>query len=207
MSIELDDFRIQIENGDLLLYSTTKWYSKVIEYFSGSKFSHISILLKDPVHLDPKLKGLYVLESGYESIPDPTDGKYKFGVQISPLDNVIENYQKSWMGTLYYRRLDCCRDGNFENSMKQIYKEVYDKPYDIDIFDWIKAALKIDVGNDKRTSTFWCSALVAYVYKKLDFLDNVPWTLVSPKEFSYYENDKSLEFINCILHPEKYIIL
>ena len=132
-SIGFDEFIKNAQTGDLLLYSTSKWYSKVIELFSGSKFSHISIVLKDPVYLDPKLKGFYVLESGYESTTDPADGKHHFGVQITPLHNVIKDYQNSWLGTLYYRKLDCSRDSKFEDMIKQIYKKVYNKPYDIDI--------------------------------------------------------------------------
>ena len=205
-SITLDEFLKKVETCDLLLYSSKKWYSKVIEYFSRSKFSHISILLKEPVYLNPNLKGLYVLESGYEKTPDPTDGKYKFGVQITPLNDVIQSYQKSW-GTLYHRKLHCLRDDNFEKMMKRIYDDVYDKPYDMNICDWIKAAFKIDIGNEKKTNTFWCSALIAYVYSQMSFLKNVLWTIVSPKEFSYYEDNESLEFINCTLDPEKYIIL
>ena len=47
----------------------------------------------------------------------------------------------------------------------------------------------------------WCSALVAYIYVKLNFLDHtLPWTLIKPNDFS----DKSniLEFKNCILDKE-----
>ena len=41
----------------------------------------------------------------------------------------------------------------------------------------------------------------------MGYLNYVPWTIVSPKEFSYYEDNNSLNFINCTVEPEKYINL
>ena len=111
------------------------------------------------------------------------------------------------MGGLYYRKLDCNRKNFFNKKVLEIYKKVYDKPYDIDICDWIKAEFKIKLGNENKENKFWCSALVAYFYCKMGYLNYVPWTIVSPKEFSYYEDNNSLNFINCTVEPEKYINL
>ena len=202
-SITLDKFLNSVETGDILLYSTNIWYSKIIEYFQGSKFSHIGILLKDPVYINKKLKGLYVLESGYETTPDPVDGKYKFGVQIISLDNVIKTYQNSSTGIIYYRQLYCIRNQEFKNLIEKIYNEIQNKPYDINIWDWIKAYLKIDIGNEHKTNKFWCSALSAFIYNKMNFLKDVPCTIISPKNFSYYEDNITLKFINCEILPEK----
>ena len=204
-SITVEKFLDSCQTGDILLYSTSLWYSKIIEKCTGSKYSHISIILRDPVYIDPKLKGLYILESGFERTPDPTDGKIKFGVQIKSLNEVLESYESSWLGTLYYRKLECTRDELFYEKLDKIYNIVYDKPYDINLCDWIKAAFKIDIGNEHKTNTFWCSALVAFIYCKMNLLENVPWTMVSPKEFSYYEDSNSLKFINCVLNKEQYI--
>ena len=74
-SITVENFLDSCQTGDILLYSTSLWYSKIIEKCTGSKYSHISIILRDPVYIDPKLKGLYILESGFEKTPDPTDTK------------------------------------------------------------------------------------------------------------------------------------
>lgn len=206
-SITLNEFINTTQTGDILLYSTSLWYSRIIEYFQGSKFSHIGIILKDPVYINEKLKGLYILESGSEDIPDPTDDKLKFGVQITPLEHTIKSYQNSWMGNLYYRRLDCLRDQQFTENIKKIYHDVHNRPYDIDLSDWIKADLKLHIGNEHKTNTFWCSALVSYIYCKMKFLKNIPWTIISPKNFSYYEDNETLKFINSKLAPEKNILL
>ena len=147
------------------------------------------------------------MESGYETTPDPTDGKLKFGVQVVSLDNVIKSYQNSWMGNLYYRKLDYLRDEQFIENIKKIYHDVHNRPYDIDLLDWIKAGLNIHIGNEHKTNSFWCSALASYIYCKMKFLKDVPWTIISPKNFSYYEDNKTLKFINCEVAPEKKILL
>ena len=72
------------QTGDLLLYNTNVWYSRLIELASNSKYSHISMILRDPTYIDPKLKGLYILESCKESIPDSVSGNLTYGVQIIP---------------------------------------------------------------------------------------------------------------------------
>ena len=41
-----------------------------------------------------RLKGYYVWESGWEGTPDPQDGKVKFGVQITPFEEIFQNYKK-----------------------------------------------------------------------------------------------------------------
>ena len=91
----------------------------------------------------------------------------------------------------------------FENRLKKIHDTTYDKPYDFDIIDWIKAEFDIEIGNENKTNTFWCSALAAYTYYNLGFIKgDIKWTIVSPKEFSYYEDNKAITFQNCELERE-----
>ena len=55
--INIEDFKKNCQTGDILLYNTQFWYSKLIEYFSDSIYSHIGIILRDPVYINQKLKG------------------------------------------------------------------------------------------------------------------------------------------------------
>lgn len=205
-NINIDEFINTLETGDILLYSTKIWYSKIIEYFSSSSFSHISIILKNPKFLNKKLKGLYVLESGFENTKDPIDNEYKFGVQITSLNKILNDYKNSNIGDLYYRQLEYVRNDKFYENFYYIYNKISNKPYDTNIFDWIKALFNIHLGNEKKTNKFWCSALVAFVYNKLNLIEDICWTIISPKDFSYYEDDKTIKYINCKLIPEKKIV-
>ena len=188
----------KLETGDILMFSGNYFISRFIEYFTHSKFSHIGIVLKDPKYICPKLIGLYMLESGEENFKDSEDDKYKFGVQISDLNKCLDNYK----GNVYHRKLHCKRDDKFYQNLIDIHKTVHNKPYDLNLFDLIKADLGLDIGNVQKTNEFWCSALAAFVYVKLGFLDNnIPWTIIKPQDFSY--KSTTLKFKNCTLDDEK----
>ena len=53
----------------------------------------------------------------------------------------------------------------------------------------------------KLKPTFWCSALVAYIYEEMGFIDGtIPWTIITPAQFSYYASN-GLKFKNCEVLP------
>ena len=205
--ISLADFLETCQTGDILLYNSQYWYSRLIEWGSGSKFSHISIILRDPTFINDKLNGLYILESSYEDIPDSNTGEKVWGVQIIPLQHVLDEYQKSYVGNLYYRRLETEKDESFYNKLKECVNHTEGDKYDLNPVDWFKAEFQLDVGNTRKENTFWCSALVGYVYCQLGFIDqDISWSILPPRKFSHFENDR-LTYYNCSLHPERLISL
>jgi hypothetical protein len=205
--IKLDTFLETCQTGDILLYNSNYWYSRLIEWGSGSKFSHISIVLRDPTFINEKLTGLYILESSYEDIPDSNTGEKVWGVQIIPMEHVLQEYKKSYVGNLYYRRLHTEKSEDFYTKLKECIKHTEGDKYDLNPLDWFKAEFQIDVGNTRKENTFWCSALVGYVYCHLGFIDkDISWSILPPRKFSHYENDR-LTYYNCVLAPEKLIKL
>lgn len=192
--------------GDILLYNSNTIVGRAIELLSFSKFSHVSIILRDPTYINPDLKGLYVLESGSEKINDVISGKKVIGVQVIPLEYVLEQYENGNFGYLYYRKLDCVRNEEFDEKVKNIVMKTDGKFYDINPIDWIKAEFQIELGNEQKENTFWCSALVTYVYINLGFLDKtLPWTIIAPRRFSYYENERLTYLDSCNVEPEVYV--
>ena len=195
------------QTGDILLYNSKYTIGRLIEYFTNSKFSHISVILRDPTFIDPSLKGLYVIESGSEKRKDAMSGKKVIGVQVIPLDYVLDQYDGGYIGNLYYRKLTCERDSSFDEKIKTIVKSTDTKPYDLNPLDWIKAAFDIEIGDCQKDNTSWCSALVSYIYIKLGFLhEKLPWTIIAPKKFSYYEKDCLKFQKSCSVEPEKLVI-
>jgi hypothetical protein len=188
-----------LETGDILLYSENKFfYEKLIQYFTKSIYTHVAMIIKNPTFTNPPLKGLYVIESGIENFKDSENNQFKFGVQIVSLEKILNN----WTGNIYIRKLHYNRDEIFYNNLKLAHEIVHDKPYDLVLTDWIKATFQVNLGDTKKTNTFWCSALISFLYTKLNLLDNnLNWSLVTPNEFST-ENNKSLKFINCYLDKE-----
>ena len=73
-----EEFTKTIKSGDLILFSGNAWYSKIIEYFTNSKYSHIGIILQEG-------EKWWLLESGYESY---SSTKKVFGVQLTDLEKI-----------------------------------------------------------------------------------------------------------------------
>ena len=191
----------ELETGDIILFSGNYFLSYIVEYFTNSLYSHVGVVLKNPNLGDARFKGIYLLESGFENTPDPENHRIKKGVQIINLEDKIKNYK----GRIYVRKLHCTRDKKFYEKIIEIHSTVHNIPYDLNPIDWIRGYFKINIGNTQKENTYWCSALVSFVYVELGFLNkNIPWTLISPKELSSSSNE--LKFINCKLDNDKQII-
>ena len=209
--------------GDLILYNTTKyWYSRLIERFTSSDYSHVSMVLRRPTWLDPALceEEYYVLESGSECFPDAVSGNFKFGVQVCPMSKVWAEYASQGYGHLYVRRIRFTNEKEneentglgLEDGIKTAYAKAKGCPYDINPCDWIKCYFDesktlqhIDATGQhvQKTTSFWCSALVSFVLVVAGFLDkSVPWTVITPYDFSAYCKPQRLAFKGCAYDPD-----
>ena len=190
-----------LETGDIILFNGNYFMSHIVEYFTNSIYSHVGIILKNPELGDATFKGIYLLESENENTPDPENNRIKKGVQIINLEEKMKNYN----GRMYVRKLHCIRNKEFYEKIKHIHSSVHNIPYDLNPIDWIKAELHLDIGNAQKMNTYWCSALVTYVYVQLGFLNKtIQWSLISPCDLS--SSSSKLTFINCTLDKDKYII-
>ena len=204
----------KFNTGDILLYNTTKhWYSRLIEWFTSSDYSHVSIVLHRPTWLDESLceEEYYVLESGKETFPDAVSGEFKFGVQVCPLSKVWTEYVNGGNGHLYVRRIWFSSEHDGKRAMMEGIKTAYSKtkscPYDMNPIDWIKCYFdesktleQIDASNQRvqKTTSFWCSALVSFILVAGGFLDKtVPWTVITPYDFSAFCKQPRLTFKYC----------
>ena len=200
----------QFNSGDIILFNGKKYIiSRMIEYILGSKWSHVGIILKDPIFIHADLKGYYLLESGSEPFKDCDENIQKFGVQIVKLEDKINEYQ----GDIHVRKLQKPID-NFNQKMELIYNTIKDKPYDLSFFDFLGLKLKIQHNNiisknpiinwffpsHRKTDTFVCSALVAYIYTELGLLPkDTNWSQCMPATFSQENN---LQLIDNTLSSE-----
>lgn len=185
------------KTGDLLLFNYKPtgwagWLDEMIYWGTHSNYSHTAIILKDPTFIHPTLKGTFVWQSGESSKPDPQDGKIKLGVQITPLEQLLDSYKGN--GHCYYRSINCDNTHFTQQKLKMVHNIVYDKPYDVCPIDWVEAFLKKDP-SPQKTSRFWCSALVGYIYTKCGILDSsTDWSILSPNDLSV--SGENLKFIN-----------
>jgi hypothetical protein len=198
-NINYKDFIDNCQTGDLLLYSSRCWYSYIIETLGWSKYSHVSIIVRDA-----STNELYIFESGGENVIDVIKDKKIFGVQLIKLEDALKVYQSESNGCVYYVKNNFERTNEFNEKIKKIIIDTDGKPYDLHLIDWIGARFDLKIIKREKIR-FFCSALVAYTFTLLNFLsDDTDWTIVSPREYSYYEKSR-LKFINCDLEPERLI--
>ena len=177
--------KYNMKTGDIILFNYTGGgffglFDSFIKFFTKSKFTHIGMVLKDPDFLNVKLKGIFIWESSYNGTIDPQDGKIKFGVQITPLSDLVNSYN----GNIYLRRVNFDKDLLNNKKLRSVHDIVYKKPYDIIPSDWLEAIMRKDE-NPQKTSRFWCSALVGYIYTSCGLLnEETDWSILRPSDFS-----------------------
>ena len=185
----------ELDTGDILLFSNrSSMLDKLISYFTDSIYTHVAMVIKDP----PGYPGLHMIESSLEPMPDEIEDKKIFGVQLQPLGTALTRE-----GTVVCRKLSTSYPLCVQDVMDDIHK-IYGDPYDIRPLDWLLAELKVldpKIVWEQQNSSFWCSALVAYIYVKIGLLpDTVPWTLISPADWGNVVNkNTNLPFIDCAL--------
>ncbi|KJE96007.1 hypothetical protein CAOG_06382 [Capsaspora owczarzaki ATCC 30864] len=186
-----------LATGDIILFhGAQSIFSETIELGSWSQFSHVGMVLTPPHFLaldQPAAGSILMFESGWDTEADVEDHKIKFGVSIVPF---TADYVRSYTGRIYVRRLmdsatrqsygSVHRD-EMNRSLALIHQVVYNKPYDTDPMDFIRAELKLHYGNTRRTDMFFCSSFLAYVLYELNLLVMTKtngWVLYTPKDFS-----------------------
>jgi cell wall-associated NlpC family hydrolase len=177
-----------LQTGDILLFDyggsgISGFFSSLIKWVTRSHISHVAMVLKDPSFIHPTLKGYYVWESNWEGTPDPQDQQVKFGVQITPLDQIIQTYKKT-SSKIYYRKCHYLSTPFTEEALREAHEVVYNKVYDIIPGDWLSAIWHRD-SHPQKTDRFWCSALLGYIYTHCGVLPpQTDWSLLRPSDFS-----------------------
>lgn len=196
------------QTGDILLFHNKQsCLFKAVECCTKSRYSHVAMILKDPEFTTPPLKGLYIIESGTEPFKDSENHRKKFGVQIVPLQLVLASYT----GTIYWRRLRLSipKDDKFNTTLAVAHNYVHNLPYDINPLDWLHAAFgayDYRSRSSHKICTFWCSALIAFIYNMLGLLPkSTPWTMIRPVDWGT-ERESPLNFVHCTLDDEIQIL-
>lgn len=198
---------LELQTGDLILFRGTSWISTVLEYVGKSKYSHVGIIIKNPRFLNENLEdGLYLLDSSFGYSPDEEDNKIKYGVQLHKFDDILALYSP---GSTFVRKITAVRDQAFYDNLARIHKDVYNKPYDLHLCDWIEAKLNMETPIPvnplwRWTGRFWCSALVSYIYCELGWISECNWGLIAPREYS---KDATGQIVfTCIISDEELLM-
>jgi len=85
--------------GDLIVFSGLKIDATLVRWFTGSSYSHATIVLDTNLKGDTKQKIAIAESTSYTSLPDFQNRKCKPGVQIHYLEtwlNAYRSYGKAW---------------------------------------------------------------------------------------------------------------
>ena len=160
----------------------------VIEFFTHSPWEHAAMIIRDPWWT--KLpKGLYIYQSGEgpNGYYDVLNGKTS-GVTLNHFDDFMANRQH-----IYVRQI-CGVEwtDNVKESFVNFFNESHGKPYDTNCCSWLLAGIDsffrckcCKCGVPKTDKTFWCSALVAFMYTKMGWIDkDTDWSPLTPEDLA-----------------------
>jgi cell wall-associated NlpC family hydrolase len=184
-----------LQTGDIILFSGTSWISYLLTFFGRCPYSHVGMIVRNPHFLNPDLEdGIYLLESGWNNIPDSENHIIKTGVQLHFLSDILETCTKR---SVYVRKIECVRDPAFYQTLCDLHTKINNQPYDLNPWDWIRAEYNLfspfPLSDDYQiTNRYWCSSLLAYLFYHLELIQLVNWSMVAPREFS--EHGSQLRF-------------
>ncbi len=151
-------------------------FNKAISYFTHSPYVHVGLVVVDPPF--SVAGGTYIWESGFEACVNPETGKQNLGVRLTPIGMVL---CPEAIGSVFVRK---CTLRVADAKLTKIHSDVFLKPYDMCLSDWLLATLRLDA-HPQKTDRFWCSAFVAYVITQLGWLpEGTDWSIVRPCDLS-----------------------
>mgnify|MGYP001558258915 CR=1 FL=1 len=173
-----EQIRNSLQTGDIVLFSGNSTVSNLIKWFTGSKWSHVGVVISVG-QWDIKL----LLESTTLSkIKDITSDDYIQGVQLVPLSERIINHE----GDIAIRKLVGERTLHTISSIVKFRNEIKNRPYEKSKLELFRSAFGGAFDNTKEDlSSLFCSELSAELYQRAEWLPNdIASNKFIPKSFS-----------------------
>lgn len=193
-----EEIRGMLDTGDLVLFSGRGFVSWLIRWASGSKWSHIGMVVKVT---DGDMILLFE-STTLSKVKDVVSGKVRRGVQLVSLSERIMSYDGQ-VGIVF---LAAPRTSEMIKALLDFRGEVRNRPYEKSFVGLFKSLYDGCFGENKEdlTSVF-CSELVAEAYQRMGVLSNeIPSDEYTPADFDIDTNKNAhkLPFINgCSLTP------
>ena len=150
-----DQVRDQLQTGDIVFCSGTYFFSKSIQWFTKSVWSHVGIIYRDD-----NLLRIFVLES-----------ETAIGVRLVPLSKYLRDYHgrnKPYKGRIVIGRIAPAADGEKVKKAISFGMDELTRPYD----NWeiMRIAMRILFGRGRkdRDRKYICSELVYEAFRKAD---------------------------------------
>ncbi|MDS4013844.1 MAG: YiiX/YebB-like N1pC/P60 family cysteine hydrolase [Candidatus Accumulibacter sp.] len=153
--LDYEQARQQLRTGDIVFCSGTYFFSRAIQWFTKSLWSHVGIIYRDD-----HLERIFVLES-----------ETMIGVRLVPLSKYLRDYHgrsKPYKGYILVGRLSPEPDGENTKKVISFGMDALTRPYD----NWeiFRIAMRILFrrGRKVRDRKYICSELVYEAFRKAD---------------------------------------
>ena len=164
-----DQVRDQLQTGDIVFCSGTYFFSKSIQWFTKSVWSHVGIIYRDD-----NLLRIFVLES-----------ETAIGVRLVPLSKYLRDYhgrKKPYKGRIVIGRIAPAADGEKVKKVISFGMDELTRPYD----NWeiMRIAMRILFrrGRKDRDRKYICSELVYEAFRKADIAFRFNRNSISPDD-------------------------
>lgn len=155
--------RDQLKTGDLVLFSGQSFAARIVRGFTGSRWSHVGLVVRQPDMPQTPLLWEATLAS---KACDIIEGKAFDGVQLVALDDRVVSYQ----GVVAVRRLQRVQtDAQARVDLETLIEAWRAKPYRNFIRQHLAGWMRGDESLSFRHGGF-CSELVAEVYRRWSLL-------------------------------------
>jgi len=175
--MKYNQIRPNLKTGDIVLFSGNSWASSFIKFFSGSKWSHIGLVVK----VDDYDITLVWESTTLTDIPDITTGSPKKGVQTVPLSSRHKTYD----GKMAVRHLNTSITATMKSNLCTLRKQLMGRPYEQSEIELASSLLDFGKFDNKEDlSSLFCSELVAESLQCMGIIpDKYPSNEFTPKDF------------------------
>lgn len=185
-TVPLSQVLEKCQTGDILLFQGHSSESRLIEFVTGSKFSHVGMVLRDPSKPRPM-----IWQAGPDPVisddPDPETGTVHGGAQCGWLDEALKLMDsQSYRDTPFWRPLTgVTRDAGWVKAILGCIARVEGTPFP-PIWEMFEEGFEGDLKIATPTSTLFCAQLVALSLQEIGILppDDPPANWYDPKRFS-----------------------
>ena len=167
--LEYADVRSALKTGDLVVFSGASFFSRVIKWAIGGKWSHVGVVVR--LAAFPGRVALWEATT-LADLPDVESGRAAAGVQLVWLSERIAGYD----GEFKLRALDKPVTPEMEAALAARRSQLGGRPYEQMKLELVEAALDGWFGQLKRERlhSLFCSELVAEAYQAMRLLPESP---------------------------------
>ena len=160
--------RKDLDTGDIVVFEGSGVISGMIKWKDKTRWSHVGMVVKST-----EWDMLLLFESTTLSkIKDVESRMESQGVQLVPLSERIRSYPDNNVGIR--RLLGVDRDDGFRQVVKKFRSEMAGRPYEKSKLELFRSSYDGVFGdNEENLSSLFCSELIAEMYQRFGFLNDV----------------------------------